>query len=66
MGCCQSVNWKKIKEQIAKSLNLHTTFEDNNIKNEKDNTVEISNINKTEEENTVEDVESSEEDFELI
>ena len=54
MGCCKSVNWKKIKEQIAKSLNLDTTFEDNNIKNEKENTIEISNINKTEEENTVE------------
>lgn len=76
MGCCQSVNWKKMKEQIAKTLNLDKTFKDNNIKNEEENTVEISNINKTldssekenktEEENTVVDVEPSEEDFEII
>ncbi len=70
MGCCQSLNWKKIKEQIAKNLNLDITIEDNNIQNEKENSVEISNINKTldnsDKENTVINVELSDEDFELI
>lgn len=42
MGCCQSVNWKKMKERIAKTLNLDTTFEDTNIENTKEDTVEIS------------------------
>lgn len=36
-----------MKEQIAKTLNLNTTFEDTNIENTKEDTVEISNINKT-------------------
>jgi len=74
MGCCQSLNWKKIKEQITKNLNLDAAIEDNNIKNDKENTVEISNITKTldnseqdnKKENSVINVELSDEDFELI
>lgn len=70
-----------MKEQIAKTLNLDTTFKDNNIESTKENTVEISNIAKTvdiskqvqkeevrkeEVKATDIDVESSEDDFELI
>lgn len=88
MGCCQSVNWKLIKQKISKTLNLDTTFEDTKI----ENSVEISNITKTVYDNNIQkngnlknenkdvvyngtkevehknstDIESSEDDFELV